>query len=64
MLDGIVCLIVLLSALIGAKKGLGDTVLRLLGLVGGLALAVLYGKDVSDLLFSINAEPVLVQGPF
>ena len=50
MLDGIVCLIVLLSALIGAKKGLGDTVLRLLGLVGGLALAVLYGKDVSEYL--------------
>ena len=50
MLDGIICLIVLLSALIGAKKGLGDTVLRLLGLVGGLALAVLYGKDVSEYL--------------
>lgn len=50
MLDGIVCLIVLLSALIGANKGLGDTVLRLLGLVGGLALAMLYGKDVSEYL--------------
>ena len=48
MLDGIICLIVLLSAMIGAKKGLGDTVLRLLGLVGGLALAMLYGKDVSE----------------
>lgn len=50
MLDGIICLIVILSALIGAKKGLGDTILRLLGLVGGLALAMLYGKDVSEYL--------------
>ena len=50
MLDGITCVIVLLSALIGARKGLGDTVLRLLGLVGGLALAMLYGKDVSEYL--------------
>ena len=50
MLDGIICLIVLLSALIGAKKGVGDTILRLLVLVGGLALAVFYGKDVSEYL--------------
>lgn len=50
MLDGIICLIVIISALIGAKKGLGDTILRLLGLAGGLVLAVLYGKDVSEYL--------------
>lgn len=50
MLDGIICLIVIISALIGARKGLGDTILRLLGLAGGLVLAVLYGKDVSEYL--------------
>ena len=50
MLDGIICIIVILSALIGAKKGLGDTIIRFIGLAGGLALAVLYGKDVSAYL--------------
>ena len=50
MLDGIICLIVIISALIGAKKGLGDTILRLLGLAGGIILAVMYGKDVSEYL--------------
>ena len=50
MLDGIICLIVIISALIGAKKGLGDTILRLLGLAGGIVIAVMYGKDVSEYL--------------
>lgn len=50
MLDGAIILIVVLSALIGARRGIGDTIIRLLGLVGGLALAVLFGKDVSEFL--------------
>ena len=50
MLDGIVILIVLISALIGMKRGVGDTIIRLLGLAGGLILAVMYGSDFSDYL--------------
>ena len=50
MLDGAIILIVILSALIGAKRGLGDTIIRLVGLVGGLVLAVLFGKDVTEYL--------------
>lgn len=50
MLDGIVILIVLLSAIIGMKRGIGDTILRLIGLVGGLVLAAFFGKDFSAYL--------------
>ena len=50
VLDGIICLIVLLSALIGAKRGIGDTIIRLLGIAGGLILAVMFGKDFSAYL--------------
>lgn len=50
MLDGIICIIVILSALMGARKGLGDTIIRLLGLAGGLLLAVMYGSDLSAYL--------------
>ena len=50
MLDGIICIIVLLSALMGARKGLGDTIIRLLGLAGGFLLAIMYGRDITAFL--------------
>ena len=50
MLDGIICLVVLLSALIGARRGIGDTIIRLVGIAGGLLLAVMYGKNFSAYL--------------
>ena len=59
MLDGIVCLVVIISALIGMKKGIGDTVIRLLGLAGGLVIAVLYGKDFSAFLLSTPFKQTL-----
>ena len=52
MLDGAICLIVLLSALIGARRGIGDTIIRLLGIAGGLILAVMFGKDFSAYLMT------------
>ena len=47
MLDGIICLIVIISALRGAAKGLGGTIIRTLGVVGGLVAATMFGKDSS-----------------
>ena len=64
MLDGAIILIVVLSALIGAKKGLGDTIIRLLGLVGGLVLAVLFGKDVSEFLIKTPFRGVVYERVF
>ena len=52
MLDGILCLIVLISAMIGAKRGIGDSIIRLLGLAGGLVLAAMFGKDFSAYLMT------------
>lgn len=52
MLDGIICLIVIVSALRGAAKGLGGTIIRLLGIVGGLVAATMFGKDFSAYLLT------------
>ena len=50
MLDGLVGLVVLISALRGIAKGIGDTLLRLIGLAGGLILGVMYSGKVSAYL--------------
>ena len=47
MLDGGICLIILFSAILGAAKGFGDTILRLLGIGGGVALGLFYSDRVS-----------------
>ena len=50
MLDGGICLIILFSAILGAAKGLGDTILRILGIGGGIALGVFYSEEVTKYL--------------
>ena len=52
MLDGGICLIILFSAILGAAKGLGDTVLRILGIGGGIALGMFYSGEVTKYLES------------
>lgn len=64
MLDGIVILIVLLSAIIGMKRGIGDTILRLAGLAGGLVLAVFFGKDFSAYLLTTPFKNTVYQRVF
>ena len=44
MIDGAVGLIVLVAALRGAIKGIGDTILRIICILGGIGLGV-YFKD-------------------
>lgn len=55
MLDGGICLIILISMILGAAKGIGDTILRLIGMAGGMVLAVLY----SDVLKVFLADGVV-----
>ncbi len=50
MLDGVVCLILLIAVIRGAARGIGDTVLRLLSLAGGFGLCFLYLDKVSEWL--------------
>ena len=47
MLDGAVGLILLVAVIRGAAKGFGDTLLRILGLAGGLGLSFMYLDKVS-----------------
>ena len=47
MIDGAVGLIILVAAIIGAAKGIGDTVLRIVGFFGGIALGFMYSKKLA-----------------
>lgn len=47
MLDGAVVLIVLVAVIRGAAKGIGDTILRILSLGGGLAISYFYLDKVA-----------------
>ena len=50
MLDGAIGLILLASVIRGAARGIGDTLLRLLGMAGGFGLCYLYLGKVADYL--------------
>lgn len=50
MLDGAVGLILLVAVIRGAARGIGDTVLRLLGLAAGFGLSFMYSGKVADYL--------------
>ena len=50
MIDGAVGLILLIAALRGAVKGIGDTIIRILCIVGGLALGIFCKEPFSDYL--------------
>ncbi len=64
MLDGGVGLIILISAIIGAVKGLGDTILRLLGIGGGLALGFFYGDKATAWLKTTSLSTKVHDGVF
>ena len=59
MIDGGVCLIVLVAALTGAVKGIGDTVLRIAAVIGGGALAFFYSDKVGKWFSSTNMYTTL-----
>lgn len=50
MIDGVVCLIIFAAAIRGAAKGIGDTIIRIVCIVGGLALGVMYSDRLSAYL--------------
>ncbi len=47
MLDGGICIIILISVILGIARGIGDTLLRLAGMIGGLVLAFFYSDKVT-----------------
>lgn len=50
MLDGAIGLILLVAVIRGAVRGIGDTMIRILGLGAGLGLSFLYSGKVADYL--------------
>ncbi len=59
MIDGIIGLILLVAAFRGAVKGIGDTVLRIAGFIGGLVLAVLFSGRLADFLMTTKLRTKL-----
>lgn len=59
MLDGLIGLVMLIAMLRGIIKGIGDTVLRLIGIAGGLALCVFYSGRVSEYLSGTPVKTIL-----
>ena len=59
MIDGAVGLILLIAALRGAVKGIGDTIIRILCIVGGLALGIFCKEPVSDYLMQTRIRTKL-----
>lgn len=50
ILDGSIVLIILISAWMGKKKGIVDTVLKLIGIIGAIFLALKFTKALTDFL--------------
>lgn len=59
MIDGAVALIVLIAALRGAVKGVGDTILRILCIVGGIGLGIFYKDKLSAYLLTTKMRTKL-----
>ena len=52
MIDGILCILIFATALWGAVKGIGDTIIRIAGLIGGVVLGVMFSDKLSAYLMS------------
>lgn len=56
MIDGVVGLIILAAVLRGAVKGVGDTLIKMLCIIGGVGLGVYYKDKVKTFLLHTNLE--------
>ena len=56
MIDGAVGLIVLIAVLRGAVKGVGDTIIKLLCIIGGIGLGVYYKDRLKAFLLQTKLE--------
>lgn len=61
MIDGAVGLILVIAALRGAVKGVGDTIIRMLCIVGGLSLGIFCKEPVSDYLMQTKIRTKLYE---
>ena len=59
MIDGAVVLIVFVAALRGAVKGIGDTILRMISIIGGVALGVFFSGRLKAFLLTTKLEKTM-----
>lgn len=59
MIDGAVCLIALIAALRGAVKGVGDTIIKILCIAGGIGLGMFYSDKLSSFLMQTKLRSTL-----
>lgn len=59
MIDGAVGLIVLVAALRGAVKGIGDTLLKMICILGGIGLGVFYSDKLKVFLLKTKLEKTM-----
>lgn len=59
MIDGAVGLIVLVAVLRGAVKGVGDTVIKMLSIIGGIGLGVYYKDKLKAFLLTTKLEQTM-----
>lgn len=61
MIDGAVALIVVIAALRGAVKGVGDTIIKILCIVGGIGLGIFYKDKLSAYLMTTKMRATLYE---
>ncbi len=59
MIDGAVALIVLIAALRGAVRGIGDTVLKIICIIGGIGLGLFYSDRLKAFLLHTKLEKTM-----
>ena len=59
MIDGAVGLIVLVAVLRGAIKGVGDTILKIICIIGGIGLGVYFKDTLKDYLMTTKLEKTM-----
>ena len=59
MIDGAVGLVVLIAVLRGAVKGVGDTVIKMLSIIGGIGLGVYYKDKLKAYLLTTKLEKTM-----
>ena len=59
MIDGAVGLIVLVAVLRGAIKGVGDTLLKMISIIGGIGLGVYYKDKLKAFLLQTQLEKTM-----
>lgn len=63
-IDGFICILIFATALWGAVKGIGDTVIRIASIGAGIGLGIFYSDDISAYLMKTKMAKSLYEHIF